>query len=253
MPAASFCRDYRPACSRRDFSSFKPMRILLTRAQADAELTAARLAGLGHETLISPVIEIVPIDAAMPDKTFDAIVATSAHALAGGAMKSLAHIPLYAVGERTRESAERLGWTAPILVREDAKQLIADLRGSDLRRLLYLAGHNRKPDVEAAAQEIGFNLTIIETYVAREKLSLSEAAEGGLRAGDIDAVLHYSRRSAELFIALAQRMALWEQMMKLRHFVLSRDVAEPLAAAGALTLIAAHPDEDHLLALLSGN
>jgi uroporphyrinogen-III synthase len=64
-------------------------------------------------------------------------------------------------------------------------------------------------------------------------------------------VLHYSRRSAELFIALAQRAELWSQATKLAHFAFSPDVAEPLAAAGARTKVATHPDEDHLLALLT--
>jgi uroporphyrinogen-III synthase len=229
------------------------MRILLTRARADAERTAACLAKSGHSTISSPVIEIAATDAAIPDERFDAIIATSAHAFAVLPKPALTRIPLYAVGERTRKSAQRAGWTAPVHVSEDARALIASLgsESSTLRRVLYLAGRDRKREVEAAAQKIGLQLKIVETYAAREISSLSEEAERALRTEALDAVLHYSRRSAELFIAFAQRAGLWVAAAKLRHFALSPDVAEPLAAAGAQTIVAAHPDEDHLLALLT--
>jgi uroporphyrinogen-III synthase len=229
------------------------MRILLTRAKSDAERTAARLATLGHKSVISPVIEILGSDVAIPDEQFDATVATSAHAFANPRVRSLANIPLYAVGERTRESAERAGWIAPINVSDDAQGLIGRLRieSSTLRRLLYLAGRDRKPDVETAAQEMGLDLKIVETYVAREISSLSEDVEHALRASELDGALHYSRRSAELFIALARRAELWSQATGLQHFALSLDIAAPLAAAGARTTVAAHPDEDHLFALLT--
>jgi uroporphyrinogen-III synthase len=228
------------------------MRVLLTRAKADAERTAARLEALAHTAVISPVIEIIHTGTTLPSGRFDAVIATSAHALTGG-MRSLTHIPLFAVGERTREAARRVDWKAPIHVSEDAKAFIAHLRAHspDTRSVLYLAGRHRKPDIEAAARETGLELKIVETYVAREISSLSEDAERALRTGEFDGVLHYSRRSAELFIALAQRAGLWEQAAKLRHLALSPDVAEPLAAAGARTHVAAHPDEDHLLALLT--
>jgi uroporphyrinogen-III synthase len=227
------------------------MRILLTRAKADAQRTATKLGVLGHQAIISPVIEVVATGAALPNGAFDAIIATSAHALTTGA-RSLAKIPLYAVGERTREAAERGGWSAPVHVRENAQALIALLR-SDLPRgqhVLYLAGRDRKPDIEAAAQEIGLDLQLAETYAAHQILSLTSEAEGAVRDGDVDAVLHYSHRSAELFIALVKRAELWPQAALLRHYALSNDVATPLIAAGAQTFVAAEPHEDDLLALL---
>jgi uroporphyrinogen-III synthase len=229
------------------------MRILLTRAKSDAERTAAQLTALGHKSVISPVVEILGIDVAIADERFDAIVATSAHAFVNPHVRSLANIPLYAVGERTRESAERAGWTAPIDLSDDAQGLIARLRieSSALRHVLYLAGRDRKPAIEAAAQEIGLDLKVAETYVAREISSLNEDAKQALRAGELDGALHYSRRSAELFIALARRAELWSQATRLQHFALSPDIAAPLAAAGARTMVAAHPDEDHLFALLT--
>jgi uroporphyrinogen-III synthase len=229
------------------------MRILLTRAKTDAERTAARLAVLGHAPVLSPVIEIEATGAKLPAGDFDAIIATSANAFSSGNIQSLTGIALYAVGERTRDAAQRLGWAAPIHFGENAKALIAGLHAesSKLQRFLYLAGRDRKPDMEAAAQEIGLDLQVVETYVAHQISSLSDAAQRALHSEELDAALHYSRRSAELFIAAAKRANLWPQAERLRHFALSHDVAELLLAAGARVHVAAHPDEDHLFVLLA--
>ncbi|MBV9066982.1 MAG: uroporphyrinogen-III synthase [Methylobacteriaceae bacterium] len=227
------------------------MRILLTRAQADAERTAERLTQLGHKSIVSPVIEIVAASAAIPAGNFDAVIATSAHAFARTNVASLLHLPLYVVGERTCEAVRDCGWRGAIDVSANAQALIARIRGDgSLKNLLYLAGRDRKPDIEAAAREIGLDLHVIETYIAQDASSLSENAKDAMRSGDIDAVLHYSRRSAELFIALAQRAALWPNATKLRHLAISEDAAAPLIAAGASAQAAASPDEAHLLTLL---
>jgi len=230
------------------------MRILLTRAKADSERTAVHLAALGHASLISPVIEIVGFPVKLPAQKFDAIVATSAHAFAAVDVRELADAPLYVVGERTREAAERVDWIAPIRVGADVQELVELLRqdSARLRHVLYLAGRHRKPDIGAAAKEMSLDLDVVETYVAREAPSLTPEAEAALRTGEVDAVMHYSRRSAELFVTLADRAALWADAKKLLHFALSNDVAEPLSAAGVQPRVAARPDEDHLLALLAG-
>jgi uroporphyrinogen-III synthase len=225
------------------------MRILLTRAKEDAARSAARLASLGHESIVSPVIEIIELPAKLPAQQFDAIVATSAHAFAAVDVRELSNTPLYVVGERTREAAEAAGWIAPIHVGEGLVQAMRR-DSSLLRHVLYLAGRDRKPDIETAAREIGLELKVVETYVAREIPSLNKEAERALRTEALEGVLHYSRRSAELFVALVQLAGLWEQAAKLRHLALSPDVAEPLAAKGVRIRVAAHPDEDHLLALL---
>ncbi len=228
------------------------MRILLTRAKEDAERTAARLAELGHTSIISPVIDIVPSAASIPDERFDAVIATSAHAFSSANVRALVHLPLYVVGERTRAAAERAGWRAALHAGETAQALIVRLRArAGLNHALYLAGRDRKPDLEIAAKKIGLQLDVVETYVARPAAALTQDAQSALREGDLDAVLHYSRRSAELFIALARGTGLWSGAQRLRHFALSPDAAEPLIAARLKTVSASRPDEDHLVALLT--
>jgi uroporphyrinogen-III synthase len=81
--------------------------------------------------------------------------------------------------------------------------------------------------------------------------SLTRKAQQALASGQIDGVLHYSRRSAELFVAAAQSAGLTEKALACGHYCLSPDVAAPLRQAGASHLrIAEKPDEMSLLALL---
>jgi uroporphyrinogen-III synthase len=69
--------------------------------------------------------------------------------------------------------------------------------------------------------------------------------------GQIDAVLHFSRRSADNFVAAAKAAGLMTQALAPRQLCLSQPVAEPLRAAGAHDIaIASRPDEAALLKLL---
>ena len=116
-------------------------------------------------------------------------------------------------------------------------------------RLLYLAGRDRKPALEAALAAAGLVVHAVELYAADAREAWS-AREAGAVAG-CDGALHYSRRTAALSLALAARAGLAERFRALLHVCLSAEVAEPLAADGATRIaVAAAPDEAHLLAAL---
>ena len=63
------------------------------------------------------------------------------------------------------------------------------------------------------------------------------------------AVLHFSRRSAENYVAGAKDAGIAGPALVVRQLCLSAQVAEPLAAAGQI-FIAARPDETALMELL---
>jgi uroporphyrinogen-III synthase len=69
-----------------------------------------------------------------------------------------------------------------------------------------------------------------------------------LNAGALDGVLHFSRRSVEALLAAASGAGLHAKVMALRHYCLSTQVAAALE--GATVQVAAHPDEQTLLALI---
>ena len=228
------------------------MRLLLTRAEDDAALSAARLAARGHECALSPLLRVEDIDVAVPAGPFDAIAMTSARAArsqtARGLDPALKTLPLWLVGRRTLEAARAAGFEGPARVAPAAGALLVDLgeQGGGVSAL-YLAGADRKPDLEAGLSRRGIVAAVCEVYRACAAPELSDEAVAALAGGRIDAVLHFSRRSADLFIAAADRASL--SLGAVRHFCLSRDVAAPLFARGAATEIAATASEAALFDL----
>ena len=225
-------------------------RVLVLRAHADAERTAEKLRAMGFAPVVSSVIEIVATGVAIPGDDYDAVLATSAkgleHAGDAGAVRAL---PLHVVGARTAQVAKQLGWR-PDLVAGDAEALPPLLRARHAApaRFLYLAGRDRRDDVEAGLRALGHAVTTVETYEARAARALSKEALDALANGEIGAALHYSRRSAEIFLGLARAAGLVENLRGVTHLALSQDVAAPLEhAACTRVLVAERPGEEHLL------
>ena len=228
------------------------MRLLLTRAVDDAARTRAKLEALGHHVLMAPVLEIVPLPVRWPAGVIDAVVATSGHAFAAlrdadrppGETRRL--MPLYLVGTRTAAQARAAGFNGAAVVAAQASELVPRLAGLDGKRVVYLAGRDRKPDVEHAVARAG-TLHLLESYEARTVDALAPASKAALDSNAVDAVLHFSPRSAMQFAMLVDQVS----ARLVRHLCLSREVATPLQAAGFVRVeVAKTPDEQALLALV---
>ena len=128
------------------------MRLLLTRAVEDAARTRVLLEARGHQVVLSPVLRYAGTGASLPDEPPDALVVTSARAFVHAAPRSwdIASLPLYLVGRRTRDAARDAGFSGPTIVAGTAAAMAAVLRPLRPQRLLYLAGVDRKADLEAA-------------------------------------------------------------------------------------------------------
>jgi len=226
------------------------MRIVVTRPQADGERTATVLEALGHEVLVAPLMRIEPVAVALAG-TWSAIVITSANALQAAAAPELKSLPVFAVGPRTAEVARQAGFAVVSAANGDTKdlvRLIAARSAGAKAPLLYLAGEDRAGDLvaELATQGIRAQMKIVYRAVAEPFPTVLAAA---LDAGDVDAVLHFSRRSAELFIQGAKASGVAGPAEDVRHLCLSSQVAEPLAGASRIA-VAARPEEAALIALL---
>ncbi len=229
-------------------------RIALMRAEDDSEATAAELAARGYEAVIAPAIEIRALSAPPPEGRIDALVATSPrafHALGEVDRARLAKIPLHVVGARAARAAREVGFALAGEPAADAAALAKRLARTlpPGARLLYLAGRDRKPTLEASLAAAGLVVQAVELYAADARAAWS-AREARAVAG-CDGALHYSRRTAALAVALAGRAGLAERFRALLHVCLSADVAEPLAADGAARTVRADAaDEAHLMAAL---
>jgi uroporphyrinogen-III synthase len=163
----------------------------------------------------------------------------------------LVDLPLFAVGRRTAKAASEVGFTKVRPGDGDVKALNALLRAAGEGRLLYLAGRDRAGDLGAAFVSAALTIKTVVVYRAAALDALPHEALAALAGGEIDAILHYSARSASVFVDLAKKADVWAAARKAAQLCLSAQVAKPLIAAGASTVqTATTPDEKALFALI---
>ena len=126
----------------------------------------------------------------------------------------LLKLPLFAVGERTADAARAAGFDHVIAAHGDAAGLrdsvVASARAKELKKastLLYLAGADLARDLAGELGERGFNVVTHTTYRMIPVSSLPREACDAFAANRIEAVLHYSRRSARAFLEAARAAA----------------------------------------------
>jgi uroporphyrinogen-III synthase len=232
------------------------VRLLVTRPEPDAERTGAALRARGHDVLLAPLLRVEAVACDLGDAAYGAVVMTSANAARAVATHPsravLAALPAFTVGRHTAEAARVAGFADVRSADGDKADLAAFLRAEyEAARgpLLYLAGEDRAGELDLSASGIAVVTTVIYRAVAAERFP--DVVSTALAAGAIDGVLHFSRRSAEAYLACGCRADLLAPALAPLHVCLSHAVAEPLAAAGARAVrIAPRPDEAAMIELV---
>ena len=230
------------------------MRVLVTRPLPDGERTAATLRGRGYDVLAAPLIQVKPIAADLAGD-WSAVIVSSANAvrvLEARQISSLSKLPLFAVGQRSAEVAREAGFTNVRSAKGDADDLIrlATSHAGKAATYLYLAGEDRAADVEGELVKRGIKARTVIVYQTVTQAYPPELVDA-LRNRQIDAALHFSRRSAENYMNGAKAAGLEQMAWVPKHFCLSAQVAEPLRAAGTGQIaVAPEPNEAALLAIL---
>jgi len=232
------------------------MRLVVTRPQADGERTAAALRAHGHEVLVAPLLRVEPTAADLSGN-WGAVIITSANAplaIAGNpACKALFRLPAFAVGRRSADAAREAGFTDVTSAGGDVRdlvRLIAERHADAAAPLLYLAGEDRAADLVGELVVHGIAAEMRVVYRAATAPFPPELI-AALQAGEVDTVLHFSKRSAENYLAGAAEAGVAGQALAVRHICLSAQIAAPLADAGAGRIaIAPRPDEAALIASL---
>lgn len=233
------------------------MRVVLTRPRDDSERTAAALRAKGHDVLIAPLLRVELIDTKLTT-AWGGLVITSANALAAIASSpvrgDLIKLPLYAVGKRTADAAREAGFIDIVTAGGDVRDLLRNIverRADDKGPLLYLAGEDRSGDLigDLAVRGIAAEMAVV--YRAAPAPFSGELIDA-LKTGKADAVLHFSKRSAESYLAGAQAVQVVEPALAVAHYCLSAPIAAPLQAAGAAHVtVAKRPDEAAMIELLA--
>ena len=240
------------------------MRLLVTRPEPDGERTGQALRARGHAVVLAPLLRTETIAFVLPSQSFSAVVLTSANAARAIAdhprRAQLTAMPAFTVGRRTAEAARGLGFREVHSADGDKGDLVELLRADRLRtqsdthgaQLLYLAGEDRAGDLaQGDLAQGGLPVRTVVVYRAVKAAHFPPEVAAALARGAIDGVLHFSARSAEAYLDCAAQGGISADVLAPVHYCLSRQVAAPLAAAGAAALrIAARPDEAALLELV---
>jgi uroporphyrinogen-III synthase len=239
------------------------MAVLVTRPQPDDETTAAALRARGFEVLLAPMLRFEPV-AFHDDEAarYGAVIVTSANALRGVAphleASRLLGLPLFTVGEHTAAAARRAGFGKVISADGDAASLhdsvLAGVKAKELKKagtLLYLAGADLARDLAGELGERGFTVVTQTTYRMVPVPSLPRDACDAFAANRIEAVLHYSRRSARAFLEAARAGGVEISALAIPQCCISAAVASVVRDAGATQVMAAaSPDENALFETL---
>ena len=239
------------------------MAVLVTRPHPDDEATAAALRAKGFEVMLAPMLRFEPVAFHDDeDARCGAVVVTSANALRGIAPhlqgsrqgSRLLKLPLFAVGEHTASAAHRAGFDNVIPANGDAASLrdsvLASVKAKELKKaspVLYLAGADLARDLAGELGERGFTVVTHTTYRMIPVSSLPREACDAFAASGIEAVLHYSRRSARAFLDAARAGGVEISALAIPQCCISAAVASVVRDAGATQVMAAASSNENAL------
>jgi uroporphyrinogen-III synthase len=220
------------------------VRLLVIRPEPDGARTAALLRAGGHEVVLAPLLRIELLDFELPDKAWSAVVMTSANAARAVAhhprRETITALEAFTVGRHTAEAAGFRTVHSADGDKDDLADLLRARMGEQSAPLLYLAGEERAGDLATS----GMPVVTVVAYRAVKAERFAPTVAAALGQGTLDGVLHFSARTAQAYLDCAAREAMLERALAPMHFCLSRQVAQPLVAAGAAAIrIAPRPDE----------
>lgn len=234
------------------------MAILVTRPEPDNQATADVLRTRGFTPLLAPVLLFQPLPF-RDDETrrYDGVILTSTNALRAIAQhlirERLRDLPVFAVGERTAQAAREASFADVRSADGDAialrELILASLPGKKKgKSLLYLSAAEISRDLGEDLAPHGIAVERLPVYRMTEAIDIPPQISEALAHHEIQAILHYSRRSALAFVKAARLAGLEISALALPQICLSELVAAALRDAGANRIVVAEtPNEAALL------
>ena len=235
------------------------MRVLITRHESAARKLAAELRARGYEPVIEPLLAIVDTGAEIDLGGVQAILASSVNGIAAlsrriGSGNMPGEIQVLTVGDATAEAARDCGFADVESAGGDASSLaaLASARCDPAAgRLLHVAGGHVAGNMAEQLEQAGFTVDRAVLYEAQTPAALGTDTVQRIAAGDIDAVLFYSPRTAETFARLAEGAGLIDACAEMTAVCLSASVAEKAKTIDWLRLhVAESPDGTAMMTAL---
>ena len=233
-----------------------PVRLLITRPAEDAEPLAKALNERGIETVLEPLMSVTDVEG--PELNLDGVqtlLITSANGIRAFARRQQDRgLTVYAVGDSSARAAKELGFESVESASGDVQALAALVRAEldpKAGALLHVAGTHVAGDLAGMLEGSGFDVRreVLYQAVAVEAFGL-ETLEA-LRAGTINGVLLFSRRTAGLFSSLVTGAGLSGACGKLTVYCLSPAVAEKAQGLEwREVVVAPEPNQDALLKVI---
>lgn len=183
------------------------MRVLVTRPRADAETLVRDLRARGHDAVVEPLMEIRVRETADLDlEDVQAILFTSANGVRAFVARSERRdFRVLAVGETSAETARQAGFEDVESADGDAAALArlvcARLAPAD-GVLFHGAGSVVAGGLDEALGAAGFTVRRVPLYDAVPTRALSAQAWRALKERELDVVLFFSPRTADIFVNL---------------------------------------------------
>lgn len=228
--------------------------MLITRPHPACLATAARVAAMGLEPVIAPMlrVETLPAELPAPDGV-QALLATSGNALPALPPAWWA-VPLLTVGDATAREARAVGFAAVRSADGDGRDLAglaARLCRPDGPPLLLASGAGQGEALAAALSARGFAVLRREVYAARPASALPASAEAALALGRLRAGLFFSAETARAFVRLVLAAGLASRVEPLDAVTIGRPAGMALEPLPWRRIrVAARPTQDEMLALL---
>ncbi len=231
--------------------------VLLTRPESEAARTARQLQHEGYYPVMHPVLRIQSYAEEVNkllDVPADAILITSPQAAQCWLAKPHApRLPMFVVGEKTAATIrDSLPYTE-LSHAADGESLLHIMLANYPQPTRFLYPRGQDVSFPLTEELVGSGHMVHESivYKAERGLPFSELLVEQIRLGEIDAVLHYSQRSAQFFVELARDAGVYATLNNLTAIAISPKVAEELKGQPWERVeIAATPDEEGVLAAL---
>jgi uroporphyrinogen-III synthase len=211
------------------------MRLLVTRPEPDASLTANELHDLGHEAVLQPLLEFRGLDFdASTLKIATALIVTSGNALRALQEKlnigDVAHIPLFCAGEETGRRALQAGFRSIAATACNAEELASKIVHAAPKdsKLIHVTGEHQAFDLAGSLAGGGLSLCTLNVYTMIARAAFEPRLLDQFKSSRIGGVILMSPRTADVFTALCQAHGLADYVKAVRYFCLSETVARKL-------------------------
>lgn len=238
------------------------MRVLITRAQPQADATALLVESMGYQPVVAPLTQVIALERGLeqvrqlPADATRVVVATSARAvqilLDAGLLAFVIAERWAVVGQRAADLLTSVGAKLAGEPAQDVRGLISALPAD--QSLIYLCAQDRKPVLEDSVRFVA----VIPVYEARAVGGFDEKTVLDLRTNGVDGAMIFSPRGAELLVDALSKAGLSHLLTATQWFCLSADISQAFSASSQHSvngpmphlMVSRVPRQDALLNLL---